>query len=564
MQYAALSPVAVAETPPLHLLSRRLGTLEGKTIGLYATFKEHWMHILDEIGRQLQQRYDRVTLTRFRYRKILDSYTTVAEVAKDPEELPAFEEWIKTTDAVIVANADAGSCTLYLAYNASLVERLGKPGVLTVQTEFMPLAQSAVSLRGVPGMRMVDIGIHDLSMEADLDDYYANVLPGKVAAVIDQIIDALTGDLTEAEQAPPPPPAPPFRIAISGTLQQVNDYFYQQGWAPGSPIIPPTEEAVREMMAGCDLPPDHVVATIPPRNGKATIEKIAINAVMAGCLPLHMPVLVAAVKAITDPGMWVEAYTSSMASWMPLLIVNGPIRHDIAINSDTSYMSPYKRANACIGRALGLMIMNIAGIRAHIEDMGVMGHEGHFGVCIGENEEASPWEPLHHHYGIDSADSAVTVMFPNTRSICFGLSDAGAVLGATCDALLTIAMGYDPGCAVIFTPGTARVLAGAGLTRQAVTDYIVEYTRRPSSQVNVRWLRGNCHDLGVVPLPLDQQRSFRHFMSGKHLPIIVAGNAHSIGAALYAGGGDHGGPITKKIDLPGSWSDLVKRYNARN
>lgn len=558
IEYAVLSPVAEADRVPVRPLSPRLPTLDGKTIGLFATFKEHWVHILDEIGRQLQDRFEDVTLKRFRYTKDLNALTQVAEVAKDPDVGPAFEEWISDCDAVIVANADAGSCTLYLAYNASLVEQLGKPGVMTVQTPYIPLAQRAFELRGVPAMRTVDIGIYDLSFEPDLPGYYRDVLPGKVAAVLDGIVNALTGALSEAEQTPPAEPEPQPRIAFTGSLNAVNDHFYASGWAPGAPILPPTEEAVREMMSGCDLPPNHVVGRLPSKNGKATVEKIAVNAVMAGCLPTHMPVLIAAVQAMCDPRIWIEAYTTSMASWMPMLIVNGPIRHDINVNCDTSYMSPYNRANACIARAVGLMIMNIAGVRAKVEDMGVVGHEGHFGVLFGENEEASPWEPLHAFYGLDRGSSAVSIFFPNTRLIGYGLSDAGALLAAICDTVPQ--MGFDPGCAVILSPLSAKVLADAGLSRQGVTDYIVEYARRPAPQLHVRWMRGNCHDLGLIPLPLDMTRSVRKIFSGSHLPIIVAGNANSPGGALYGGGGDHGGPITKQIELPANWDALVERY----
>ena len=560
MSFQALSPVAESDLVVAKPLAPRLDTLTGKTIGLFASFKEHWVYILEEVGRQLQAKFDDVKLTRFRYRKDLNAYTNVAEVGKDPDEGPKFEKWLQTTDAVIVANADAGSCTLYLSFNASMVERLGKPGVMTLQSQYLPLAKTAFSLRGVPNMRTVDIDLYDISMEPDLSQFYRTVLPGKVSAALDGIIHALTAP-PQPDEAEPAQPAPaPASEIISGSLQEINDEFYRRGWAPGAPIIPPTAELVASMCAAVELAPDTVVGRIPPREGKATVEKIAINAVMAGCLPTHMPVLVAAVQAITAPGIWSEAYTTSMASWMPMLIINGPIRGDIDVNCDTSYMSPYNRANACIGRALGLIIMNVSGVRAKVEDMGVVGHEGHFGVCFGEHEEASPWEPMHHFYGLQPGDSAVTAFFPNTRLIGPGINDAGLVLRAICDDLP--AMGFDPGCAVIFTPTTARVLADAGMSRKDVAEYIVEYARRPASQMNVRWMRGNQHDLGLVQLPLDPSRSARKIYSTAHIPVLVAGNRNAVGTALYGGGGDHGGPITKKIELPRNWAELVERYKA--
>ena len=100
------------------------------------------------------------------------------------------------------------------------------------------------------------------------------------------------------------------------------------------------------MLTGTDLPPDHVVAKIPPLMGKATVEKIAVNAVMAGCLPTHLPVLIAAVEAMVDPRIWLEAYTCSMASWAPLMMVNGPVRKDLDLTDRRSLFSPYQKGNA--------------------------------------------------------------------------------------------------------------------------------------------------------------------------------------------------------------------------
>ena len=339
----------------------------------------------------MQARYPNIKFTRFQYTKNLDSYNQVAEIAKDPEVRPLFEEWLSGVDAVISANGDAGSCTLYLAYNTALVELLGKPVVMLLNSEFEGIAGRAVSLRGVPAMRLVEINIPELSNDRNIEPLLREFVPRRVSEALDGIIDALTAPLTPAEKNPPVEKEDTSRIIFKGSLSEVNRYFYKNGLAYGMPVLPPTEEAVEEMLKGTDLPPDHVVARIPPKMGKATVEKIAINAVMAGCLPTYMPVLIAAVEALVDPRMWLEAYTCSCASWAPLLIVNGPIRKDLQINSGAGVFSPYYKANAAIGHAVGLMIMNIGGIRHGIEDMGVFGHEGRFGMCIAEDEEASPW-----------------------------------------------------------------------------------------------------------------------------------------------------------------------------
>ena len=153
MEYEVLSPRADVDPIRQIGLNPRVADLNSATIGLYATFKEHWVLILDEIAKQIKERYPGATFARFQYTKDLNSYTQVAEVAKDPEVRPQFEEWVKGVDAVIVANADAGSCTLYLTYNATLPEHLGKPIVLTVAKEFVELLKRAAELRGVPTLR---------------------------------------------------------------------------------------------------------------------------------------------------------------------------------------------------------------------------------------------------------------------------------------------------------------------------------------------------------------------------------------------------------------------------
>ena len=558
MEYSVLSPRGEVDPVNTIGLNPRVSDLNGKTIGLFASFKQHWVIILDEIGKQLQARYPSIKLTRFQNTKDLNSDTQVAEVAKDPEVRPVFEKWLSGVDTVIVANADAGSCTLYLTFNTTLVERLGKPVVMMLDKEFTECARSAAALRGVPALRTVELAIPDISVIPDITEWIEKIIPERVSAVLDKIIAALTRPLTPEEKNPPKPPPDLPRIVHKGTIDQINEFYYKRGWAYGMPVMPPTEEAVKEMLKGTDLPRDYVVAKIPPMMGKATVEKIAINAVMAGCLPTYLPVLIAAVQALVDPRMWIEAYTCSVASWAPMVIINGPIRHDIDARSGVTLLTPYYKSTATIGHAIALMLINIAGVRPGIEDMAILGHEGRFGICFAENEEDSPWEPLHEFYGLNKKDSAVTIFWPNMRQFAFGGKEVGGILKDICDS--AFAMGFDPGMAVIMFPATARLLAANGFSRRAVTDYIVEFARRPATEVNVRWMKGNHHLLKGVLVPEDPTRSAKKFFRDLHLPIVVAGLDYAWGTALYTGGGDHGGPITKKIELPKNWNELVAKY----
>jgi hypothetical protein len=557
MEYEVLSPRGDVDPIRQIALNPRVPDLNNATIGLFASFKEHWALVLEEVAKQIQERYPGAKFTRFRYRKDLNSYTQVAEVAKDPEIRPQFEEWAKGVDAVIVANADAGSCTLFLTYNATLPEHLGKPTVLTVFNDLAVLAKRAAELRGVPNLRFVPTNLNELSMEPDLKWCVDTLIPERVGEVIDDIIAGLVKPLTAEEATVPSDPQNTPRVVTRGSFDEINEYFYRRGWSWGALIKPPTEEAVREMLTGTDLPADHMVAKIPPMMGKATVEKIAVNAVMAGCLPTHLPVLIAAVKALVDPRYWLEAYTCSRASWAPLLMVNGRVRKDLSLSDADTLLSPYRKGNAAIAAAVGLMVMNIAGVKEGREDMAIFGHEGHFGICIAEREEESPWEPLHVYYGLTPEDSAVTLSWPNTRQMAFFPENLGAALQGICEAIP--GFGFDPGCTVILSPEVATFLAKHGFTRRKLVDYIVEYARKPASQVNMRWMIGNCHEVVPVELPLEPTRSARKFWSHMHLPIIVAGG-NGFGLVFYGGGGDHGGPVTAKIDLPKHWDQLVARY----
>src|SRR3990172_6493731 len=149
------------------------------------------------------------------------------------------------------------------------------------------------------------------------------------------------------------------------------------------------------MMTGTDLPADHVVAKVIPRLGKATVDKIAINAVMAGALPTHMPLLITAVQMLADQKTRFDTFEVSTGSWAPFWVVNGPVRKDININCSSGALSPGDIANAAVGRAVGMMVKNIGGARKGVEDMGVLGNPAKWSMVLGENEEKDPWEPLH-------------------------------------------------------------------------------------------------------------------------------------------------------------------------
>jgi hypothetical protein len=274
--------------------------------------------------------------------------------------------------------------------------------------------------------------------------------------------------------------------SVNEVLERLSATLNKLRWSDGLPLVPPTREAVDEMLRGTSLPPQHVVARLYPNEGKATVEKIAINAVMAGCRPDYMPVLIAAVKGIATPCFNQEQTLVSTGSFFPTVLVNGPIAGKLDINSGRGLFGPGWRANAAIGRAIRLIIINIGGSWPDINDMGVMGHPGKYTCCIAENERASPWPSLAQELGYAKEASTVT-MVPGLFLGYFstvGGSKPEDVLQPLCEQLCsagtTSAFASWTETLVVLNPVHAQMLKDMGMTKEEIRRYVYENTRFPT------------------------------------------------------------------------------------
>ncbi|MBN2241385.1 MAG: hypothetical protein JW793_01750 [Acidobacteria bacterium] len=395
--------------------------------------------------------------------------------------------------------------------------------MLLANNGFVNDARSAASGKGMPGVRVIGTPIACESTVAE--DIRAGI-----DGALDEIIAALIDPLTEEEESPEKFVETPSRIAFKGTLGEVNEFYYRKGWGDGLPILPPSEEAVAEMLTGTDLPADHVVAKLIPRMGKATVEKIAVNAVMAGALPTHMPLLIAVVDALSDPKTRFDTFEVSTGSWAPLVVVNGPVRNDIRINCSSGMMSPGDIANAAIGRAVGLIVKNIGGARKGIEDMGTLGDAMKYSLVIGENEENSPWEPLHVDFGYGKEDSTVTVMFPNRYTQTIPAQ-------TTPEGIASTLAGMGPGAlsCMIVIPDHARIFSQEGWSKKQVKEFIMENSGRR-----------------------DSRRAGR--LQDEDFMLVVAGGPGVWMGLLGSAGGFGNSFVTRKIELPQSWDVLKKKY----
>ena len=248
--------------------------------------------------------------------------------------------------------------------------------------------------------------------------------------------------------------------------------------------MPPTAARVAAAVAASGRAPDELVAEVPPNFGRATVEKIAVNAVMAGCRPEYLPVVLAAVEAMCDERFCLLGVSGTTDAVAPLVIVNGPIRDALDINSGAGVFGPGWRANATIGRAVRLCWVNIGGARPGGISMSTFGGPGRYTYCIGENEEASPWEPLHVEHGFDRGDSTVAVLAAEAPQIVADTRSRNAP-----DLLATIARSVEVvahhkatglgDTAIVFSPEHVATLAADGWSKARVRQVLWERLHKP-------------------------------------------------------------------------------------
>lgn len=201
-----------------------------------------------------------------------------------------------------------------------------------------------------------------------------------------------------------------FEVFTDPDAEKTSNQFYIKHQTDGLPIIPPTKSRVDKFLAYSDLEPEEILAVLPPKRGKATLKKVAINSVMAGCLPNFMPVVQHVIKAVGQEKINLPGINATTHPIAISAIINGPVSSELAFNSGPGCLGPGNIANATIGRALRLCMINIAGAVPGIGDHATMGSPAKYSFCFAEAEDESPWEPLHVERGYDHKESAVTVM----------------------------------------------------------------------------------------------------------------------------------------------------------
>jgi peroxiredoxin len=267
--------------------------------------------------------------------------------------------------------------------------------------------------------------------------------------------------------------------------ESVDAYEYcMQSFGDPLPVIPPTVDRVDRMLASVPLSPDEVIGLVPPNYGHATVEKIAANAVMAGCAPEMMRVLVPLVRAACDERFNLHGVQATTHFAAPLIIMNGPVRRELGFASGSNVFSNVARANSTVGRALQLILTNIGGARPGEIDMSTLGNSGKFSYCIAENEEESPWEPMHVELGFSAGQSALTLFAAEPPR---GVSEHNArrgrqVLKSISRVLATVfsyRMCIGVEAIVALCPEHVKTLWRDGFSKQAARDFLFENTGIP-------------------------------------------------------------------------------------
>lgn len=282
---------------------------------------------------------------------------------------------------------------------------------------------------------------------------------------------------------------PNATVCAANDWKQVNRLFQERGWSDGLPIIPPTAERVREMLAYCDRTWDQPMAKVAPRYGEATPIRLAVNAVMAGCEPEYFPVIVAAFEAMCDAAFNLYAIQATTHLCAPLVIVNGPVARELDINAGINAFGPGKQANSTIGRAIRLALMNIGGGVPGAGDMATFGAPSKFSYCVAENEADSPWSPLSVERGYALGTSTVTVVGaePLHNVNDHASNSATGILRMIAGTMKTTGNndiynyqeGTYPQPLVVFGPEHAKTVAEGGYDKDSVRQYLFEHARVP-------------------------------------------------------------------------------------
>jgi hypothetical protein len=479
-------------------LAPRVDTLEGKTIGVFWDGKAGGDNFCKAVEQLLNKRFP-----------------TAKTIQLGWNDVPEIEQAKEEVDTFIEAVGDSGAAGWIWATQVIAMEKRGKPGVFVLADVALWNVKISANEHGMPPIRIVRIpDIEYFPNRSSVEE----VMP-VAEAYLDRIIDALTRPLTEEEKNPVAEKEQEARsfVEVTGesyedTVEKFNQLYLDNKWGDGLPLIPPTEEAVKEMLTGTSRAPDEVVGLVPFRKGAATIEKVAINAVMAGAKPEYLPVIIAAIEALTDTTYALPDYSitpfshmlSSEGSFNLMIMVSGPIGKEIKMNSGVGLLAHCHQANNTIGRAVELCVINLGYTRPGEIDMALVGRaSSHTFYTFAENLDESPWESFNEGLGYKKEDSYVTLSTVAGMTLYAGGTVGPWSVQYALDNMVkdvnSSRMGMSKHVMVI-CPELAIVLKRNGFnTKDSLRNYIYENTKVPYEKLTNGEMQRIQQSLDIVP-----------------------------------------------------------------
>jgi len=323
------------------------------------------------------------------------------------------------------------------------------------------------------------------------------------------------------------------RIEIKGGIEEVNELFHEQGWTDGLPIIPPTDANVAAMLSQSPRHADEQLGLLPVSMYPITVKMIALNAVMAGCAPAFFPVVLAAVEGLLDDDLALYSMQTATNATTPLIIVNGPLVKTLCLNSGQNLFGPGNRANATIGRAVRLLLINIGGEIPGVTDPATHGQPGKYTFCIAEAEQDSPWAPLSVERGYSPEQSTVTLIGAGgpQNIFTYGCLNGNEILETFVGTLCGLGHNniiFPTGPLLVIGPEHAQILARDGFSKRDIQQYLFENGRIPLSRFAAGSQRG-----------IRERRARWFEITGDSTHIGIADNPDDILIVVAGGMGIH-------------------------
>jgi len=420
------------------------------------------------------------------------------------------EDASRDADCAIVCLAFGPPELLAILEDAIILAKSGLPTVCIVVEDHMPMWIDYAYSRQV-NLPVVTIESNPEALPVE-----------KAIEMMESAIEAIVAALKNPTEIPPARigelTASPF-IEVADSLDVMHDKLYKLGWTDGLPVIPPTEERISSMIAHVNGNPDDIIGEMPPLRGIATLTNIAANAVMAGCQPEHMPLLMAQVQACNQLEISLPIGLMNTIG-TPITIINGPVRNDLDINCSKGLFGPGNRSNAALGRALQFMLRNIGGATAQATQAN-LSQPSRYTFCFGENEEGSPWEPLHVERGFSRETSTVTITsITSIIQVATYTFDWTTMLDVFADSMAyfgsNIILQGAGEVWVFITPHHANLFASQGFSKNDVKEYIWKKARFPKSKFPEK----------LVPYPhhlIEKDNQVLVVKSPDDINIVVAG-----------------------------------------